>query len=123
MVMVMSPGAYDSPYTAVRHPLGDLPGRRAVRRSCCSRRSWCCSCLRRLAADSVQAGRRDRRAQLKWLALAALGVPGTALLSWLGLLLQGTHDLAGIGTGGARFHLIAAAETSIWSDSTASEHG
>jgi len=31
------------------------------------------------------------------LALAALAIPGTVLLSWLGLLLQGTHDLAGIG--------------------------
>ena len=29
--------------------------------------------------------------------LAALAIPGTVLLSWLGLLLLGTHELAGIG--------------------------
>jgi signal transduction histidine kinase len=39
------------------------------------------------------------RAQLKWLALATLALPGTALLSWVGLVLFDTHSLAGVGFG------------------------
>jgi hypothetical protein len=99
VVMVMSPGAYDSPYAAVGHPFGDLPPGVAVGAKFVLFPALAVLLVACAASLWVRFKRGDEtcRAQLKWLALAALAIPGTVLLSWLGLLLQGTHDLAGIG--------------------------
>jgi signal transduction histidine kinase len=98
-VMVMSPGAYDSPYAAVRHPFGDLPAGLAAGAKVVLFPTFVVLLVACAVSLRVRFKRGDEtcRAQLKWLALAALAVPGTVLLSWLGLLLQGTHDLAGVG--------------------------
>ncbi|MCA1657026.1 MAG: sensor histidine kinase, partial [Actinobacteria bacterium] len=99
MVMVMSPGSYDSPYRAVRHPFGDLPAGLAVGAKVVLFPTLAVLLVACAVSLRVRFRRGDEtcRAQVKWLALAALAIPGTVLLSWLGLLLQGTHDLAGIG--------------------------
>jgi hypothetical protein len=99
VVMVMSPGAYDSPYAAVGRPFGDLPGGLSVGAKAVLSPTLVVLLVACAVSLRIRFKRGDEtcRAQLKWLALAALAIPGTVLLSWLGLLLQGTHDLAGIG--------------------------
>jgi signal transduction histidine kinase len=99
VLMVVSPGPYDAPYADVPHPFGDLPSALTlglkvvffpsliVLMLACATAMW----MRFRDGDEVS------RAQLKWLALAGLGLPATVLLSWVGFLLTGTNDLAGVG--------------------------
>ena len=99
VVMAVSPGPYDPPYAAVRHPFGDLPedlvlGLKVVLFPLLVGLMLACAlCLRFRFRRADEKGRK----QLKWLALAALAVPGTVMLSWIGFLLLGTHELAGVG--------------------------
>ena len=99
VVMAVSPGPYDAPYAGVAHPFGDLPatlvlGLKAVLFpvfvGLLVAAAWSLH-VRFKQGDEVS------RAQLKWLALAALAVPATVLLSWIGFVVLGTHSLAGVG--------------------------
>lgn len=98
-VMVVSPGAYDAPYAQVVHPFGDLPSSAALGLKIVLFPTLIVLLLGAAASLRVRFARADEvtRAQLKWLGLAALFLPGTVLLSWIGFLLGGTHDLAGVG--------------------------
>ncbi|GAC1608954.1 MAG: hypothetical protein NVS3B26_08050 [Mycobacteriales bacterium] len=98
-VMVVTPGHYDPPYGQVLHPFGDLPSTLTL-----SLKVFLFPTLIVLIAASAFSirGRFRRgdevcRAQLKWLALAGLALPGTVLLSWTGFLLLGTWSLGGLG--------------------------
>ncbi|HZC12887.1 MAG TPA: histidine kinase dimerization/phosphoacceptor domain-containing protein, partial [Thermoleophilaceae bacterium] len=99
VVMAVSPGPYDAPYAAVRHPFGDLPedlvlGLKVVLFPLLVGLMLACALSLRVRFRRAD---EEGRRQLKWLALAALAVPGTVILSWGGFLLLGTHDLAGVG--------------------------
>jgi signal transduction histidine kinase len=99
VVMDLAPGPYDAPFASAGHPFGELSesladGLKAVT----------FPLLMMLLVASVvsvwgryERGDRVRRAQLKWLALAGLGLPLTLALSWGGYLLAGTHDYGEIG--------------------------
>ncbi|MCW2800511.1 MAG: putative two-component system histidine kinase, partial [Aeromicrobium sp.] len=99
VVMAVTPGPYDAPYARVAHPFGDLPSGVAV-----GFKVVLFPAIVALGIASVislwtryRRGDGARRAQVKWLALAALALPGTAILSWVGFLLTGTNNLAGVG--------------------------
>lgn len=99
VVMAVSPGPYDTPYAAVRHPFGDLPadlvlGLKVVLFPLLV--GLMLACALSLRVRFRRADEKGRK-QLKWLVLAALAVPGTEMLSWIGFLLLGTHELAGVG--------------------------
>ncbi len=100
LVMLVSPGPYDAPYAAAKHPFGDLAaplvlGLKAVLFT---------ALVGLLAAATLSLwlrfrhGDEVRRAQLKWFALAGVvGMALTMVLSWGGFVVLGTHALAGIG--------------------------
>lgn len=99
VVMTVTPGPYDAPYERVEHPLGDLPeplsiGLKAVLFP---------TLIALLIASAVslwgryRRGDELRRTQLKWFALASLGLPATLVMSWTGFLLAGTWAFAGVG--------------------------
>jgi signal transduction histidine kinase len=99
VVMMTTPGAYDSPYQKVRHPFGDLPSGLATAAKVVLFPTLVALLVACVVSLRIRYKRGDAicRAQLKWLALAALAIPGTVLLSWVGQLVQGNHNWAGIG--------------------------
>ncbi len=99
VAMVMSPGAYDAPYAAVGHPFGDLPEPVAL-----GAKVVLFPALVALLAVAVgslwrryRRGEERLRSQLKWFVLPGLALLATQAMSWIGFLVSGTHDLAGIG--------------------------
>jgi signal transduction histidine kinase len=99
VLMIVAPGPYDAPYADAVHPFGDLPSGLALGLKIALFPTLVGLVVACAASMWVRFRRGDQivRAQVKWLALAALGLPATAVLSWVGFLLTGTNDLAGFG--------------------------
>jgi signal transduction histidine kinase len=99
LTMMVTAGPYAHPFEAVPHPFGDLPHSvsfplRAVLFTAVVALSFAA-----LASPWIRFRRGDavRRAQLKWFVLAGIALPLTAMLSWLGYWILGTHRLTGVG--------------------------
>lgn len=99
VVMVVSPGPYGAPYADAAHPFGNLPSEVTLALKVVLFPTLMTLALGAAASLRVRfvGGDTVTRAQLKWMGLAALFLPGTFLLSWIGFLLAGTHDGAGVG--------------------------
>lgn len=99
LVMDTTPGPYDSPFATARHPLGDLPAGLSIGLKVILFPTLVALVVASVVSLRIRFKRGDDvlRAQVKWLVLAGLALPGTVLLSWIGFLVFGDHNLAGVG--------------------------